>query len=272
MGDRAIRHTYGIMWQDVDQPGDYRAVHTDAARMQVGYDTSNFFWIMGPNGAGDFFLGLHRVFGGVSGFIVRSREATSSSPVQHCGIGLDSHYWNSSTSSSVMVTGEVEHIVNTDGTSRIRFNIPSGNELAAISNSGDFYPATAGRQNLGTASLYWNEINYKTLTDRGCPSWIEPKIALETIASIKPHPTKKSIHKMKKVTVYKGLLKEEEENFPSFDSESLPEWLRALPSKPDEQEGLRFDLLVYTLVTAVKELKDQVDSLKAELEKLKKLK
>lgn len=60
-----------------------------------------------------------------------------------------------------------------------------------------FYPTSAGTKNLGTASLYWNEVNYKLLTDRGCIGWYDEGVELrngqivsdiEALQAIKVHP------------------------------------------------------------------------------------
>jgi hypothetical protein len=60
-----------------------------------------------------------------------------------------------------------------------------------------FLPNSAGGHNLGSASNYWNEINYKLLTDRGCLGWYDDGIELqdgrvvsdlEALRQIRPHP------------------------------------------------------------------------------------
>ena len=63
------------------------------------------------------------------------------------------------------------------------------------------FPSTAGAKDLGTASLYWNEINYKLLTDRGCLGWYDEGVELqdgrlvsdvEALKAIRPHPYKRT--------------------------------------------------------------------------------
>lgn len=168
-------------------------------------------------------------------------------------------------------------------------------------SGGEFYvrghwrPQANAAYNLGTSSYAWNNIYYKTLNDVGCPAWIEPKKALETLVSIRPHPTKKSIHTNSGTPL------------PSLDEESLPHWLRRIPS-PEEyerarseyeierkswlarkreaeergeeftepepelqepQEALKFDLLVYQMLSAMIELKNRNDMLQQENRELK---
>ncbi len=68
----------------------------------------------------------------------------------------------------------------------------------------DIDPFFAGNHDLGSASKYWREINYKTLTDRGCLGCFDDGVELangevvsdlEAIAQIKKHKTKKTIYK-----------------------------------------------------------------------------
>lgn len=69
----------------------------------------------------------------------------------------------------------------------------------SIESSGHVYPrGTAGTQNLGNATYYWNDVSYKTLTDRGCLGWYEDGVELqdgrivsdiEALKSIKKHKT-----------------------------------------------------------------------------------
>lgn len=157
----------------------------------------------------------------------------------------------------------------------------------------------AGTCDLGDDGMFFGDINYKTLDDRGCPSWIGGAETLNVIMDMRPHPTKKSVHKK---LVKKGNPKDVYEEIPSFDPESLPEWLRNIPTperirevqdKHDEEweawenlpleeqdkhlepvlnlpvEGLRFDLLVYNMVTAMQEQQRQIEDLRQEIETFK---
>lgn len=66
-----------------------------------------------------------------------------------------------------------------------------------------WYPWTAGTYDLGNSLYYWNDINYKTLTDRGCLGWFDDGVELqngslvsdvEAIQAIKKHKSKKTIY------------------------------------------------------------------------------
>jgi len=67
----------------------------------------------------------------------------------------------------------------------------------------DLFPSDTGVRDLGDSTLYYGEINYKTLTDRGCLGWFDDGVKmrdgtivsdLEAIKLIKKHPTKKTIY------------------------------------------------------------------------------
>mgnify|MGYP001579175806 CR=1 FL=1 len=71
------------------------------------------------------------------------------------------------------------------------------------SNVGNLSPASGDTIDLGTSVSYFNEINYKTLTDRGCLGSFDEGVELqdgskvsdiEAIKSIKKHPTNKTIY------------------------------------------------------------------------------
>lgn len=64
-------------------------------------------------------------------------------------------------------------------------------------------PSGTGAYNLGGASRYWNDVSYKTLSDRGCLGWFDEGVELqdgrmvsdtEALKAIKKHPTKKTIY------------------------------------------------------------------------------
>ena len=41
------------------------------------------------------------------------------------------------------------------------------------STEDDFYPSPTGTINLGNSTYYWNDVSYKTLSDRGCLGWFD---------------------------------------------------------------------------------------------------
>ena len=113
---------------------------------------------------------------------------------------------------------------------------------------GDVIPETAAIYDIGNADNYWGEINYKTLTDRGCPVWMEKSEATQILKNIRPHATIKSMHKLKG------------KNAARFDESTLPDDFR-----PAEGEGIKFDLFVYTMYHCMRDLVARIESLEAQL-------
>jgi len=50
-----------------------------------------------------------------------------------------------------------------------------------------FGPNVAAGSSLGDATFYWNDVSYKTLTDRGCLGWYDDQDDLALIQAIRPH-------------------------------------------------------------------------------------
>lgn len=70
-------------------------------------------------------------------------------------------------------------------------------------SSVNFSPIGTGTISSGDSGNYWNDISYKTLTDRGCLGWFDDGVELqdgkkvsdcEALLLIKKHPTKKTIY------------------------------------------------------------------------------
>lgn len=92
----------------------------------------------------------------------------------------------------------------------LRFNVGGINsnsvDLSFIwssANTGKLNPASGDTVDLGDSSDFFNEINYKTLTDRGCLGWFDEGVELqdgrkvsdvEAIEAIKKDPTKKTVY------------------------------------------------------------------------------
>lgn len=110
------------------------------------------------------------------------------------------------------------------------YNIPAAS-LGTIC-----YPNDPGVTNLGTASQYWNEINYKVLTDRGCLGWFDLGVEmpdgkvvsdLESICAIQRHPSKNTVY-----------------GIPMLDYKSFPSvaYKRAAKRVKDARTGKRVDV------------------------------
>lgn len=88
------------------------------------------------------------------------------------------------------------------GSNALWINVDSGGPYGIEVNSGAVLPLeAAGGMDLGDASDYFGEVNYKTLTDRGCLGWFDDGVELndgrkvsdtEALLAIRPHPTRKT--------------------------------------------------------------------------------
>lgn len=153
------------------------------------------------------------------------------------------------------------------------FVITSGqwsiDELQIITSllvSGTIVPDSAGTIDLGSATNYWNDVNYKTLTDRGCLGWFDEGVELqdgrmvsdiEALLEIKKHPTKKTVY-----------------GKPMLDYTTLPKAVykpadkqgkliaRNEANEPIEgQDGAETTALISIMLGAIKELSTQVKEL-----------
>ena len=113
------------------------------------------------------------------------------------------------------------------------------------------YPNGAGGKNIGSSTYYFNGIYYKTLNDMGCPAWMDAKQASEILKNIKASPTKKSIHTFQQTEMN------------SFDMDTLPQDFRV------ENDGIKFDLFVYTMFHALRNALGDVELLKNEISTLR---
>ena len=87
------------------------------------------------------------------------------------------------------------------GTNNIGFGVNATGVLNIAQTA--FDPVGAGTVSTGTASNYWNDISYKTLTDRGCLGSFDDGVEmpdgktysdLEALSLIKKHPTNLTIY------------------------------------------------------------------------------
>jgi len=108
--------------------------------------------------------------------------------------------------------------------------------------------------NLGSASLYWNEVNYKYLTDRGCLGVFDKGVELrngkkvsdvEALQSIKKHPRLKTGY-----------------GVPRFDYSTMPKAVyRPAPKNKGKkigEDGAEITALISIMIGAIKELDNRV--------------
>lgn len=132
----------------------------------------------------------------------------------------------------------------------------------------NFNPSSAAGASLGDATLYWNDVSYKTLTDRGCLGWFDEGVEMqdgtivsdtEALLQIKKHPTKKTVY-----------------GRPMLDYTSLPKSVyrpadrrgvliaRNADNEPVEgQDGAETTALISIMLGAIKELTKEIQQLKS---------
>lgn len=103
------------------------------------------------------------------------------------------------------VTGTSNWAVGLDNSDSDAFKISASATLGTSdiirATSTTFDPVGAGSISTGDASNYWNDVSYKTLTDRGCLPWCDNGVELrdgtlvsdlDALSQIKKHPTRKT--------------------------------------------------------------------------------
>lgn len=162
-------------------------------------------------------------------------------------------------------------IITNAGVGSIEFQNNGATRLY-IDNAGNVHPNSAGAQSLGTATYYWNDVSYKTLTDRGCLGLIQEvelsdsrKVSnTEALKSIKVHDTKKTVYDAPMLdyatlpkVVYKPAPLAEEDEGPIKKGEKLGE------------DGAETTALISIMLGAIRELSAEIDQLKQENKELK---
>ena len=135
-------------------------------------------------------------------------------------------------------------------------------------------PNGTGALSLGSASGYWNDINYKELTDRGCLGWFDDGVEMpdgsivsdtEAIKRIGKHPTKNTYYG-KPMLDYKSFPKVAY-NKAKIKGKDLPRDNNDNPIGGDD--GINMTPMFSIMLGAIKELTERVEILEAEVKKLK---
>jgi len=105
------------------------------------------------------------------------------------------------------ITSGQNWAVGVDNSDSDKFKISRGSTMGSgdiiTASATTFDPVGAGTISTGDASNYWNDISYKTLTDRGCLGFFDEGVELqdgrivpdtEALLAIQKHPTKKTIY------------------------------------------------------------------------------
>jgi hypothetical protein len=119
---------------------------------------------------------------------------------------LSGSHTGSGSFSSVSMSGAID--MNSNSVNEVnRIEGSSGymdfNESGRLQVNNHIDPSSSGSYNLGGSSRYWNEVNYKTLQDRGCLGWFDEGTELQdgtlvkdtdALLSIKKHPSKLTVY------------------------------------------------------------------------------
>lgn len=178
----------------------------------------------------------------------------------------------------------------------VRFNSSYGQILWGSTVVCDFYntytiwqahfdPYGAGSYNLGGSTRYWNDVSYKTLTDRGCLGWFDEGVELqdgrvvsdvEALEAIQKHPTQKTIYgkprldyKTMPKVVYKpaadhegNILKRDKDDKPYAMVEVFDNGKSKMVKTPAE-DGAETTALLSIMLGAIKELSKRIKELEA---------
>ena len=125
-------------------------------------------------------------------------------------------------------------------------------------------PGATASFNLGDATNYWNDISYKTLTDRGCPMPLI-KSPVDIIKGIKTKKRKITIDDVDKEGMGTRARKRIEANpdieFEELDHDSFPD---ELLDRPEEGKvGIVLNELVYTMLKTIQELAARIEVLES---------
>lgn len=153
----------------------------------------------------------------------------------------------------------------------------SGTTGLQLDGSGNVVPGAAGTQNLGTAALYWNDVSYKTITDRGClaliDKWEMPdgrKLSnLQVLRELRAHETDKTIYGETKLD-YDYVPKHSKKTAPIAEEDTELDVIgpdgKKLKFKKGEKmgsDGVEMTSMFSVMIGAIRELAGQVEKLQA---------
>lgn len=161
-----------------------------------------------------------------------------------------------------------------------------GTNEIVYATSSEFSPGGAGTISSGNASLYWNDISYKTLTDRGCLPWCDDGVELvdgrrvsdlQALCQIKKHPTKKTgtgLPRLDYTSFPKHSFRRVEDQFPEWrverDSDGEPWHVKENGEKLKAEDGVEMTMLFGVMIGAFKEVSVQITDLSQRIEALEK--
>lgn len=122
----------------------------------------------------------------------------------------------------------------------------------------NFIPGGAGTISSGNGTDYWNDISYKTLTDRGCLPWCDEGVELvdgrivsdlESLCQIQKHPTQMTI-----------------QGLPKLDYSTFPK--KAYKKEEKGEDGIEMTMMFGVMIGAFKEISRKINDINVRLNSL----
>jgi len=133
--------------------------------------------------------------------------------------------------------------------------------------------STAANLNIGSASLYWNEINYKYLTDRGCLGWFEDGVELQSGERVTDVEALKRIKKHPELETGYGVPRLDYASMPKAVYKPAPIAKKDIKDKKGKirwkkgekmgEDGAELTSLISIMLGAIKELETRLQKLEA---------
>lgn len=210
---------------------------------------------------------------------VASNNETQSADLWYGGVRAGGTNTNQDIAITAKGSGSV--LVEATGTGTVQLR-QAGTTYWSVSG-GDFLPSAAGTYNVGNATVYVNDVSYKTLTDRGCLAFVNTwetldgnRVSnLEAIKLMRPSATEKTIYgeiKLDYTSVpkhsYKDVPIAEEDieiDVPDKDGNKL----KFKKGEKIGEPGVEMTSIFSMMLGAIREMADTIDTLKVEIDTLK---
>jgi len=143
-----------------------------------------------------------------------------------------------------------------------------------------FRPGWESLGSLGDAVSYWQDVSYKTLTDRGCLGWYDDGVLvrgkrvsdIESLKAIKPHPTKKTPAGRARLDyatlpddVYRPAKVADKDIYREPDEMNRRKKLMYRKGEKMGEDGAEMTALFSIMIGAIKELDARMEKLEARL-------
>lgn len=168
------------------------------------------------------------------------------------------------------IQGATNWSAGIDNSNSDKFVLSNSNALGTTDiitvSATTFDPVGGGSISTGDGTNYWNDISYKTLTDRGCLPWADDGIEMRdgrilsdcaALAEIKKHPTKMTIQ---------GLPMLDYKSFPKVSYKLASADGKPLPRDADDEpiggkDGIEMTSMFGFMIGAIRELHGRLKEL-----------